>query len=137
MPRDPRTFITVHDGMPEHAKIEPLTDAAFRLIIETWCYCSRNLNDGRITAAAWSKRGTQRTRRELIASGLVEVNDDGTITVHDYTEHQRTAAEVTEQRNVKAASGQAGAHRRWHKGKRVEGCALCYPDDQDQLPKIG
>ena len=32
MPRDPRTFITVHDGMPEHHKIEAIFKAFAKAI---------------------------------------------------------------------------------------------------------
>ena len=42
MPRDPRTFITLHDGMPEHHKIEALSDKAFRTLIDLWCWCSQH-----------------------------------------------------------------------------------------------
>jgi hypothetical protein len=32
MSRDDRTYITVHDGMPDHPKVEGLSDAAFRYL---------------------------------------------------------------------------------------------------------
>lgn len=108
MPRDKRPFIMVADTMPEHPKVEALSDAAFRLLVTTWCYCSRQFNDGRIAAAAWSRRGTPKARRELEAAGLVELTEDGWVQVHDYTEHQRTAAEVQELSDKRAAAGAAG-----------------------------
>ncbi len=107
MPRDPRTYITVHDGMPEHPKIEPLSDAAFRLLVTTWCWCSRQQTDGHVPAAVWARRGTTRTRGELMAVGLVEAVPNG-VTVHDYTEHQRTADEIAELRAKRAEAGKRG-----------------------------
>jgi hypothetical protein len=107
MPRDPRTYITVHDGLPEHPKVEGLSDAAFRLLLTSWCYCSRNLTDGKIKADAWGRRGTARARSELVAAGLVEMTDTGVL-MHDYTEHQRTAGEVEELRSKRADAGRRG-----------------------------
>ena len=46
MPADRRTYITVHDGMPEHPKVDALSDKAFRALVGLWCWCSRNLTDG-------------------------------------------------------------------------------------------
>ena len=67
---DDRTYIRVHDGLDEHPKVEPLSDGAFRLLLTCWFYCSRNRTDGQIAAAVWKKRGTAKTRRELIDAGL-------------------------------------------------------------------
>lgn len=35
--KDDRLFIRLHDGMPDHPKIEGLTDKAFRLLITALC----------------------------------------------------------------------------------------------------
>lgn len=108
MPRDKRPFIMVVDTMPEHPKVEALSDAAFRLLLETWCYCSRQLNDGRLSAVVWARRGTIDARRELEAEGLVEDAGDGYVQVHDWSQHQRTAAEVADLSEKRAAAGAAG-----------------------------
>lgn len=108
MPRDKRPFIMVTDTMPEHPKIEPLSDSAFRLVVTTWCYCSRLMNDGVMTRAAWVRRGTPKARRELEEAGLVEDAGDGMVRIHDYTQHQRTAAEVQALSDKRAAAGAAG-----------------------------
>ena len=108
MPKDKRPFIMVTDTMPEHPKVEALSDSAFRLLVETWCYCSRQLNDGRLTEVAWSRRGTVKARRELEAEGLVEDAGDGYVQVHDWAEHQRTAAQVAELSEKRASAGAAG-----------------------------
>lgn len=107
MPRDPRTYITVHDGMPDHPKIDPLSDGAFRLLISMWCWCSRNETDGRVPLVTWKRRGTPKTRTELVGAGLVEVHDDR-VELHDYLEHQRSAAEIHELREKRRAAGSMG-----------------------------
>lgn len=113
MPRDERTYITVHDGMPEHPKVEGLSDAAFRALVTLWCYCSRNRTDGRVRAAAWSKRTTPRVRRELFAAGLAQPAEDGDgVDMHDYLEHQRSAAEIDGLRAKRAAAGAKGGRSR-------------------------
>lgn len=109
--RDTRTYITVHDGMPDHPKIYGLSDAAFRTLVEAWCWCSRNQTDGHINAAAWKKCGTPAARKGLIAEGLAEVTPDG-VYMHDYTEHQRTADEIAEHRAKKAEAGRKGGLQR-------------------------
>jgi hypothetical protein len=127
MPRDDRTYITVHDGMPEHPKIEGLSDAAFRLIVSLWCWCSRQKTDGHIKASSWSKRGTPKTRRELLEAGLVEDDLTGGVIVHDYDQHQRTAAEIAEIKASKRTAGALGNHNRWHEGRGVidPDCPIC------------
>lgn len=107
MPRDTRPFITVHDGMPEHPKIEGLSDAGFRLLVSTWCWCSRNRTDGKVREASWAKRGTRKARQELIDAGLVEPASDGVL-MHDYLDHQRSAEEIDELSRKRAEAGSKG-----------------------------
>jgi len=109
MPRDPRTFITVHDGMPEHHKIEALSDKSFRALVDLWCWCSRNTTDGDVPESVWLKRTTPKVRAELMA-GLAEPRPAG-VYMHDYLEHQRSKAEIEELRNKRARAGSLGGKR--------------------------
>lgn len=117
MPSDPRTFITLHDGMPEHPKIAPLSDAAFRALIELWCYCSRTLSDGLVPDAIVRRYTTPKSRRELAARGLAVETGEG-IDMHDYLEHQRSRAEVEDLREKRRAAGSKGGKA---KATRVAG----------------
>ena len=111
MARDDRTYITVHDGMPEHPKVEALSDRAFRVLIDLWCWCSRTLSDGVIPEAVWLKRtGTAKVRKELLAS-LVDVVD-GEYVMHDYLAHQRSRAQVEELKAKRAEAGRKGGRAR-------------------------
>ncbi len=105
---DERTYIRLHDGMPDHPKIDGLSDKAFRLLVETWCWCSRHLTDGRVPAVTWRKRGTPRARRELEAAGLAVRAPDGAILMHDYLQHQRSADEVAQLREKRRQAGSQG-----------------------------
>lgn len=124
---DQRTYIRVHDGMPDHPKVLPLSDKAFRLLVETWAWCSHHLTDGLVTAAVWKKRSTPAARKQLIAAGLAEVLDNGDIQMHDYLEHQRSAAEVAERIAAKSKSGTLGNHVRHHvqRGISDPNCEHC------------
>ena len=127
--KDERTYIRVHDGMPDHPKVEALSDKAFRLLIATWCWCSRHLTDGRVPLAVWRKRGTPKARRELVDAGLVEMHDDH-VMMHDYLDHQRSAEEVAERKAAKRRAGALGNHNRWHvpRGVYDEQCPVCVAD---------
>lgn len=107
MPRDDRTYITVHDGMPDHPKIEGLSDAAFRLLVATWAWCSRNRTDGSVPTTSWVKRGKASARKELMAAGLAHAVGDR-IEMHDYLEHQRSAAEIDELSEKRREAGKKG-----------------------------
>lgn len=129
--KDARTYIRVHDGIIDHPKVEPLTDRAFRLLLESWCYCSRHLTDGRIPLTVWRKRGTAKARRELVEAGLVEQHD-GYVTMHDYLEHQRSADEVEEKREARRRAGALGNHNRWHAPRGIYDpeCPICVANGQ-------
>jgi len=128
--KDDRLFIRLDIGMPEHPKIEGLSDKAFRALVETWCWCGRNPKiNGHIKRASWVKRGTPAVRRELIDAGLF--NDDGEhgAHVHDWDSWQRTWDEIRESKQEKADAGAFGAHQRWHvkRSIRDDACEFCKP----------
>lgn len=107
MPRDPRLYITVHNGMPDHPKVAGLSDGGFRLLVSMWCWCSRNETDGKVKAAIWTRQGDAKSRRELIAEGLVE-RDGKDFLMHDYLEHQMSAQEIADIRAKRQAAGRKG-----------------------------
>lgn len=134
MRRDSRPGILLAHEMPDHEKIAPLSDAAFRAIIRAWCYCSRLETDGRVPDVVWRGLASAKVRRELMgppvlrpgASPLV-VQRDGFVECHDYVAHQRSAAEIGSLRETRGIGGAAGAHVRWHVLRRQADpdCELC------------
>ncbi|MBF6328752.1 hypothetical protein [Nocardia transvalensis] len=107
---DPREFVRVHSGMPEHPKVEPLSDSAFRALVEAWCLCRRSRNDGRIPLQVWTRRWKAKARKELIDTGLVYLDDDAAV-VHDWLEHQPSADELDQRRTARAEAGRKGGQK--------------------------
>jgi len=157
MPDNGETWIKVHDQMPEHPKIGGLSDKAFRLLIETWCWCKRQRNDGRFPLSAWQRMGTAKTRAELEAgqyplveivnvaadlaslASLAEIANHETprspedrylAVIHDYDYWQTSNEQITERREKRRRAGSIGNHKRWHQGKGVvdPACEHCSQD---------
>lgn len=123
-------FIRVHINMPDHPKVEPLSDRAFRVLIETWCWCKRIGTDGHVQQAVWHKRAAPKVRAELLAAGLVEDDLTGGVIVHDYDHWQMTTDEIDEARQDNAGRGSRGAHERWHVQRNITktDCEFCVAD---------
>jgi hypothetical protein len=133
MADDSRTYIRVHDGMPDHPKIDGLSDRAFRLLIETWCWCSRHLTDGVVPKRYWQRRSTPAARRELVSAGLV-IDKGDELFMHDYLQHQRSKAQVEEVSTARRASALKANHSRWHTGKKGRPdptCQFCSGSESD------
>lgn len=119
MPRDKRIYITVHNGMPENAKIEALSDKAFRCLIDLWCWCSRNESDGKVREDVWLKHTNVKVRAELLVE-MVEPIKEG-FYMHDYLKHQNSKADIEKTRAKHARAGSLGglrsaesrAHDKW------------------------
>lgn len=124
-------FIRVHENMPEHPKVEPLSDKAFRLLITTWCWSKRTKTNGHVQAAVWRKRGTAKTRAELIDAGLVEDDLAGGVIVHDYDDWQMTTDDIEARNQEISGQGSRGAHKRWHvqRGVPSPDCEHCRADN--------
>lgn len=125
--REEITYILVHDRMPYHRKIRGLSDAAFRLLIEAWCWCGENIEtDGRIDADVWATMRTQKARDELVRKRLVDLGEEY-VEVHDWLDIQRSAVEVEKARARKVEAGSLGNHRRWHVARRLRdpNCSYC------------
>lgn len=107
MPKDDRTFIKVHDGMPDHPKIVGLSDKAFRLLVELWCYSSRHLTDGIVPVAYARKRGPKAVN-ELAAAGLLDEATPAGYDCHDYLDHQRSRDHIQAIKEKRRESGRRG-----------------------------
>jgi hypothetical protein len=107
MALDPREFIRLHAGMPEHPKVDPLSDAAFRCLIEAWCLCRRTRNDGRIPVGTWQKKWKAKARKELIDAGLVVLDKDAAV-MRDWLEHQPSVEDLDLKRQARIEAGRKG-----------------------------
>jgi hypothetical protein len=104
---DDRLFFKLHNGFPEHPKTIELSDKAFRQLIEAWCYCSRNLNDGFLTRSQFFKFFSPKSRGELIAVGFIR-EEENSYVMHDYLKHQQSAKEVADLRERRRLAGAKG-----------------------------
>jgi hypothetical protein len=104
---DDRLFFKLHNGFPEHPKTIELSDKAFRQLIEAWCYCSRNLNDGFLTKSQFFKFFSPKSRGELMTVGFVRA-EENLYVMHDYLEHQQSAQEVADLRERRRLAGAKG-----------------------------
>ena len=124
--REEITYILVHDRMPSHDKIAPLTDTAFRLMIEAWCLASVLGKDGKRLRRTWDAMGTKNSRVELTEGGLIELTA-AHATVHDYLDIQRSQVEIGKAKEKKSKASRIANHRRWHINKGVSDpeCEFC------------
>ena len=108
-------FLAVDDGFDEHTKIENLSDRAFRLHVAGLCHCARNLTDGFVSERAFRGfsarlKATKRHKDELIRAGLWrEYGPD--FVIHDYLDHNPTAADVKERKRLRQEAGRLGGLR--------------------------
>ena len=102
-----RLFFKLHNGFPEHPKTIELSDKAFRQLIEAWCYCSRNLNDGYLTKSQFLRFFSPKSRGELTAVGFVR-EEENQYVMHDYLEHQQSAKQVADLRERRRMAGAKG-----------------------------
>ena len=104
---DERLFFKLHNGFPEHPKTIELSDKAFRQLVEAWCYCSRNLNDGFLTKAQFLRFFSPKSRGELVAVGFIR-EEENQYVMHDYLEHQQSAQQVSDLRERRRLAGSKG-----------------------------
>lgn len=104
-------YIRVDVLLPEHPKIEGLSDKAFRALIELWCYCGRQRTDGIVTEKQW-KAWPPKVREELLKTGLAEsmVISSGVV-MHGYLDHQRSREQIDELSAKRAEAGRKGGSR--------------------------
>lgn len=119
---DRRTYVRLHDGLPDHMKIAAVGGEAAWLYVCGLCYASRQLTDGVIPVRLVG-RMTDLSNNEALASRLLEANLWHTAqheckscpqavgdvyVIHDYLEHQRSADEVRELSEKRSAAGRKG-----------------------------
>lgn len=92
----------IDDRMVEHAKIAPLSDGAFRAMVEMWAYASRNLTDGLVPTRDARRIGTAKQLTELVDAGLFHVVTGGWV-AHDWLDHNPPAIDVKAKREAEAA----------------------------------
>ena len=89
------TWVKIDDKLPNHGKVEALSDRAFRIYVTSICYSSANLTDGEITKGSLTKIGaTPKIAEALVAAGLWDTTSRGGWAVHDYLVYNRSKLRV-------------------------------------------
>jgi hypothetical protein len=113
-------YIRIDVLLPEHPKMDGLSDKAVVTLLQLWCWCGLNRTDGFVRDAKWKTFGTPAARDQLLRAppgfkyGWAERVDGGYL-MHDYTGpdgHQRTRAEIEELSARRAAAGRKGGRAR-------------------------
>ena len=98
-------WVKLHDGFPEHPKLEAAGDLAGWLFVCALCYCNRAETDGFVPDGRVAKL-TGLKQPERLAERLVEVGlfdrAEGGYEIHDYLEFQPSASDLKRQRDQKA-----------------------------------
>ena len=109
--KDKRLYARFDIGFDEHDKIFPLTDQAFRALVEATLYSRRQLTDGFLAERLAVKRWGVEVLEELSTNDPVKpslVRVDGGWVIHDFAEHQTTTAEIEELREARSEAGRRG-----------------------------
>lgn len=101
------TWVRLDDAMPDHPKIDGLTDRAFRWLIRSWCHAARYHTDGHLPAS-YTKRVPPRVRDELLDAGLWHQNGSNGLEVHDFLAYNPSQETIAEARRKKAEAGRLG-----------------------------
>ncbi len=140
-------YLNVDDGMDEHPKIEPLSDAAFRLHVSAMLYCARRGTDGaiprakarRLTDSATDGVAAELVRGEVwhdIGEGCADsrtclTGQPAHYIVHDFLQWNHSNDWWEQRSEDQAAKGSKAMHRRWHVRRGVfrEDCKHCQADN--------
>lgn len=111
MAKDERLYGRFTLDFADSPKIMPLSDAAFRALVEMTLYSRRMLTDGFIASAIANARWGASVCFELLQNdpvkpSLIEV-ENGYL-IHDFAEHQTTRAEIESLREKRKAAGRKG-----------------------------
>lgn len=119
MGKDGRLYAQFTLDFCDHEKIVPLSDAAFRCLVEATIWSRKRMTDGwlasRFAVAKWGLDVLQELSTNDAEKPSLEQGEDGW-QIRDFAEHQDTRAEIEARRERNKLNGQKGGLA---KGKRV------------------
>lgn len=132
------SWLRIEGKAPQHPKIAPLSDAAFRLHFTALCWCVEHLTDGdvpaRIPATLPSAPRGKRLASvlaELAGAGLWKASDSGW-TIHDFLDWNPSAEQERAKRAARAAAGAVGGIA---KAKQTAGKSLAIASPTAEQPQ--
>lgn len=133
-PNDPRPYIRVALDLPMNPKLAAIEEnfhACGWAYICSLCYCGQSLTDGHFPMRAVLRMAdvVREQVMALVEQGLWHLPDHGCpdceqpkpghAVIHDYLQHQRSAAEVHDLSAKRREAGKKGAERRWSPPKQA------------------
>lgn len=111
------SWVKLDDGFPDHPKIAPISDRAFRIHVRALCYCGRHLTDGFVPKAIVDDitRGKQAVVNELLAAGLWHANGGSGYAINDFLDYNPSKADVESERQKKRDAAKKAAEARWNR----------------------
>lgn len=117
MAKDDRLYAKFTLDFPDHPKIAPLSDAAYRALTEMTIYSRRMLTDGFISKRLVGSKGEAGAKWSLQVVSELCANDDehpslieeaNGYLLHDFAQHQTTKDDLESRRAVREAAGRRG-----------------------------
>jgi hypothetical protein len=97
------------DSYPDHPKVQPLSDAAFRVHVRAICYASRYMTDGALPPSFF--KGFEAERAELESARLIDRIGDS-FSVHGFLEYNPSKERVLSERAAVAERKERWKERR-------------------------
>lgn len=111
MAKDERPYVTLAVDFTTNHKIKPLSDAAFRCLVEAIVWCRVHETDGflssRLAAASWAQEVLEELSTNDPEKPSLSAVEGGYL-IRDYGDHQTLKAELTAYRENKKRAGQKG-----------------------------
>lgn len=119
MIKDGRLYGRFTQDFPDNPKIMPLSDKAFRCLVEATLWSCKQQTDGLLPSRYAVARWGQATLDELTSNDYVkpslDVVENGFM-IHDFAQHQETKADIEARRERNKLNGQKGGQA---KAKRL------------------
>ena len=112
MQKDDRLYGRFTLDFADSPKIAPLSDAAFRALVEMTLHSRRMLDDGFVDERIAHRKWKRRIIEELCTNDAVKpslLKTDGGYRIHDFEQHQQTRADIEKKREAGRAGGLARA----------------------------
>lgn len=109
--KDDRLFLQLALDFDDNPKIRPLSDKAFRTLLQLLLYSAKAGTDGRIDPGLFRTFGTPKARKELLENHPTRpsvIERDGAFWLHHFERHNRTVEEIEALSKKRASAGAKG-----------------------------
>lgn len=104
-------WVRIAQSMPNHPKIMPLSDKAFRTLVEMICYSAQYELDGKLPAGLAERLWNMDALDELMTNSSTApslAKQDSMYVIHGYEDMQETSNEIAAKREILRENGRKG-----------------------------